>query len=354
MKAYDKAIELNLEDVAIWVGKGTALGRLGRHEEALKAYDKAIELNPEDAGIWAGKDIALLRLGRHEEALKALDKVIEFNPKDAAMWVVKGIILLEMDKYRKALEAFGKAIELNPRYAGAWQGKAEASYYINLTTEALEAIDKALSYDEGKPSFLNTKGVILIRLGSYEDAIRIFNEAFQEKSEHRFMFNKAVALLRLQRSAEAEEALQRAIDLTSGAKDRESKRSEKEYRKQLDRLRTSEYPIQWIQWWFNENDWIGWSKRILGGFFLVLLILYLVLPLVTLNVRLLEEQGRLWWISAGKDWQSYMVPVAVIIILLMSPMLRRFGPQGVDLQPILPPPEEAARRLVGEMQPRFD
>ena len=354
LKAYDKAVELNPEVATAWRGKGTILGRLEKYEEALKAYDKAIELNPKDADVWVGKDVALLKLGRYKEALKALDKVIELNPKDASVWVVKGIILLEMDKYRKALEALDKAIELNPKDADAWQGKAEASYYINLTTEALEAIDKALSYSEGKPSFLNTKGVILIRLGRYEDAICLFDEAFLKKSEHRFMFNKVAALLRLQRSAEAEEALQRAIDLTSGGKDRESKRSEKEYRKQLDRLRRSEYPIQWIQWWFNENDWIGWGKRILGGFLLVLLILYLVLPLVTLNVRLLEEQGRLWWISAGKDWQSYMVPVAAIIILLMSPMLRRFGPQGIELQPILPPPEEAARRLVGEMQPRFD
>ena len=321
------------------------------YEEALKAYDKAIELNPKDADVWLGKAVALLELGRYEEALKALDKLIELNPKDAAVWVVKGIILLEMDKYRKALEAFDKAIELNPKYAGAWQGKAEASYYINLTTEALEAIDKALLYDEGKPSFLNTKGVILIRLGSYEDAIRIFNEAFQEKSEHRFMFNKAVALLRLQRSAEAEEALQRAIDLTPSGKDRESKRSEKEYRKHLDRLRGIGHPAMWITWWFSEG---GWGRRVAGVVLLLLLVLYLVLPLVTLNVRLLEEQGRLWWISAGKDWQSYMVPVAAIIILLMSPMLRRFGPQGIELQPILLPPEEAARRMVGEMQPRFD
>ncbi|GAH87224.1 unnamed protein product, partial [marine sediment metagenome] len=184
--------------------------------------------------------------------------------------------------------------------------------------------------------------------------IRIFNEAFQKKSEHRFMFNKAVALLRLQRSEEAEETLQRAIELTSGAKDKESIKVGKEYRKQLGRLRRSRQPAMWITWWFSEVGWGGWGKRVVGVVLLLLLVLYLVLPLVTLNVRLLEEQGRLWWISAGKDWQSYMVPVAAIIILLMSPVLRRFGPQGVELQPILPPPEEAARRIIGEMQPRFD
>jgi len=48
------------------------------------------------------------------------------------------------------------------------------------------------------------------------------------------------------------------------------------------------------------------------------------------------------------------VPVAAIIILLMSPVLRRFGPQGVDLQPILQNKKEAARQMIGEMQPRFD
>lgn len=110
----------------------------------------------------------------------------------------------------------------------------------------------------------------------------------------------------------------------------------------------------WITWWFSAGGWGGWGKRVVSVVLLLLLVLYLVLPLVTLNVRLLEEQGRLWWISAGKDWQSYMVPVAAIIILLMSPVLRRFGPQGVELQPILLPPEEVAKRMVGEMQPQFD
>ena len=66
VKAFDKAIEINPQYEAAWVGKGTTLGSQGKYDEAVaKAFDRAIEINPQYADAWAGKGFALQLLGRN-------------------------------------------------------------------------------------------------------------------------------------------------------------------------------------------------------------------------------------------------------------------------------------------------
>ena len=43
---------------------------------ALKAFDEAINLKPKNSVAWRGRGIALLRLGRFQEALDAFDRAI--------------------------------------------------------------------------------------------------------------------------------------------------------------------------------------------------------------------------------------------------------------------------------------
>ena len=71
IKAYDKAIEINLQ--------GVALGKLGKSDEAIKAYDKAIEINPQDSDAWYNKGLALDNLNKYDEAIKALTKQLKLT-----------------------------------------------------------------------------------------------------------------------------------------------------------------------------------------------------------------------------------------------------------------------------------
>jgi len=80
---------------------------MGRYEDALKAYDSVIaaSLSPAMAGVtaqaWSGKGDALLKLGRNEEALEAFRQAIEIFPLNGDAWQGKG----------EALQALGKRIE---------------------------------------------------------------------------------------------------------------------------------------------------------------------------------------------------------------------------------------------------
>ena len=64
---YDKALEIDPNNVNAWNNKGDALFDLGRYEESLVCYDKALEIDPNNVDVWGSKGDALGRLGRYEE-----------------------------------------------------------------------------------------------------------------------------------------------------------------------------------------------------------------------------------------------------------------------------------------------
>ena len=50
-------------------------------------------------------------------------------------------------------------------------------------------------------------------------------------------------------------------------------------------------------------------------------------------------QGYLVWPNVGQGWQAHILPVAVLLLLLLSPMLRSIGPEGIQLDAVIPGPE---------------
>ena len=67
------------DSIHTWNDKGTALGKLERHEEALSCFEEAIKLYPEYLLALYGKGNSLRKLGRDEEAEQCLAKARELQ-----------------------------------------------------------------------------------------------------------------------------------------------------------------------------------------------------------------------------------------------------------------------------------
>jgi tetratricopeptide (TPR) repeat protein len=95
-----------------WYNKGTALGELGKYEEAIECYGKALKIDPNHADAWCNKGNALDKLGKYEGAIECCDKALKINPNFAGAWYNKGWTLDELGRHKEAQECFERAREL--------------------------------------------------------------------------------------------------------------------------------------------------------------------------------------------------------------------------------------------------
>jgi len=86
-------------------------------EKALEYYDKALEVNPENIIIWGNRGLILQELRRYDEALVCYDKVIEngntSDKKYLAALENKAIIYMNFGMYLEAYHLVMEALQIN-------------------------------------------------------------------------------------------------------------------------------------------------------------------------------------------------------------------------------------------------
>jgi predicted O-linked N-acetylglucosamine transferase (SPINDLY family) len=165
---------------------------LGRGAEAVRSYDRALELQPTLFEVHFNKALSLRQLGRFEEALRSCHHVLELRPGLTAAACLRAGLLADLQRTEEAIRAYDRLLERAP-------GHAEA---------------------------LNNRGVLLLEQGRPAEALSSFQNALRlptpeaaagevRASDLRpgAAFNCAVALMRLDRLAEADSSLAEALDL---------------------------------------------------------------------------------------------------------------------------------------------
>jgi tetratricopeptide (TPR) repeat protein len=167
----------NFPPVFIWNSIGRVLLESGRPAEAIKAYEKGYEsipgssLNETDKKTWLGrvhhgKGRALAKLGKHEEAWKEADtikKMIEEGGEQGkqfwpAYHYIAGYLKLEAGDHAKAVEHLKQADLTDPfhklllarAYEKAGDQASAQKLYKEITESTQITIERALSYPEAK------------------------------------------------------------------------------------------------------------------------------------------------------------------------------------------------------------
>ena len=135
--------EIDSHYAMAWSNKGADLALLGKYDEVVRAFDRAIVINLHYATAWSNKSAALASLGKYDDAIKAANKAIKFDPELAVASGNKGEALRKQGEYEEAIKILDQATELDPNLADAWNNKGEALNALGLTAEANEAFAKA-------------------------------------------------------------------------------------------------------------------------------------------------------------------------------------------------------------------
>jgi len=146
--AFRRCLELNPDDVSIWMLRGVALRCLRNVDEALACFDKAIELRPDSIEAWRRKGFTLRILNRTEEAIRCYDRIVELNPRDTAALNDKANVLDDLRRHAEAIKVYELVLAINPKDRYAIENK-----------EASERLLKRKAADDYRSQFFGPKPV---------------------------------------------------------------------------------------------------------------------------------------------------------------------------------------------------
>lgn len=123
-----------------------------------------------------------------------------------------GVELLDQHDIDAALNMFNKAIKLNSSYCMAYFNKGVAYFRLKEYSKAIEYVNKAIQLNPMlDPDYHATKGLILIKLQNYLEAIRCFHQAILIDPNHFDAYlNRGICLNNLKKYFEAIPSLNRA------------------------------------------------------------------------------------------------------------------------------------------------
>lgn len=210
---FNKAIELDGNNLDARVKRGDLLVSQGLDEQALAEYSKVLEKGPNHAVANEAAGCVYFRAGLYSEAETHLARAVALNPMLWKAHNFLGIIHDRNAEYDEAAEEFAAALELH-------RGSGVDEIYNNLGVvhiarrqygQAVETFRLALRSGGMSSRTYNNLGLALARMDRLDEALESFKYAGGEAKANN---NLGYVLLTENRPAEAVPYFERAIELS--------------------------------------------------------------------------------------------------------------------------------------------
>jgi tetratricopeptide (TPR) repeat protein len=208
-------VDRHPESAAAWRLLGDALYRSGDAAGGAEAYGRSIPASVNDRElIRAG---AALAEGNISTAERLLRTRLKADPHDVAAIRMMAELATRLGRYGDAQNLFRRALELAPGFDPARFGLALVLLRQSRLTEALAEVAALLDRDPANIGYRNLKASILVRLGDYDEPIRIYQSILAERPDQpRIWMSLGHALKTAGRAEEGIAAYRRSIAIEPG------------------------------------------------------------------------------------------------------------------------------------------
>ena len=156
----------------------------GNPLKAVELYDKAIEIDPNNLDAYCNSAMALSQLRQLDEALARLEHVIAVKADFTEAYMNRGLILCELNRWEAALASYEQAVALEPDYAEAHLACGHVLQELNQLDAALARCDSAIALvDDYEDAFVG-RGTLLHQLGRLDAARASYDRAIELKPDH--------------------------------------------------------------------------------------------------------------------------------------------------------------------------
>lgn len=205
-------IEANPGDADAYRLLGAALRRTGDDEEAEAAELQAISASVRDPVLLAAAQ-ALLD-NDLPTAERLLRPRLKEKPTDVAAIRMMAELAARLGRYGDSENLLRRALELAPGFAPARANLATVLYRQNRPAEAIAELAQLETNDDANPAHQNLKAAALGRIGSYEEAIQIYEQVLVRfPSQPKVWMSYGHMLKTIGRQADSIAAYRRATDL---------------------------------------------------------------------------------------------------------------------------------------------
>jgi tetratricopeptide (TPR) repeat protein len=169
----------SLSDIArVWAEIGSDMLTNGKLGAAIDAYDRAAHMSPRWGIPWLGRGNALLKIGRNNDALAAFDRAIASNDEATLLgWVGKSELFAVQGRPGAARDAYARIVTVQPRSWGDHRAQGRAHRKLGQFDAALASLAKAHALERSDPAVLMEQAGCLEEWGRDAEATAVLEEA---------------------------------------------------------------------------------------------------------------------------------------------------------------------------------
>jgi tetratricopeptide (TPR) repeat protein len=165
------------------IERGRRLLKAGQYEQAVRTCDAALDLAPDHPLHHGVRAQALLELGRLEQAERAFDEYLSCGGEALpGVFEGRGLARMKLGRYAEAAEDYTRALEREPT-GERYQHRGWAHFFDDAWKLALRDFERALARDPGQGDAYTGRGLALVMLGRYREAVVDAEEALRRKPE---------------------------------------------------------------------------------------------------------------------------------------------------------------------------
>ncbi len=195
---FDQAIKLQPSFAKAWADRCLAYSNKGEQDRAMQDCNTAIRLDPKGASAYAFRGDLFSNKGDDDRAIQDFSTAIQLDPNWMWPWNDRTTIYDKRHQWDLALQGHTRVIELapeNPRgYNGRCWTQAQAGREL---TQALADCNEALRLAPDYWAALNSRGLVELKLGSFERAIADYGAAVaRNQKDADSLYGRGVAKLK--------------------------------------------------------------------------------------------------------------------------------------------------------------
>jgi tetratricopeptide (TPR) repeat protein len=177
MAAYQRARELNPQNLQAWFNAGMIQHEEGMLRPAMASYRKALEIEPDQPKIWCNLGALQFQLGEFEQSVESLQRAVELKPDYARAWDNLAGSLCAEEKFEEAEVCCRRAINHKAQYADPSFKLGTICFQQDRLDEAEQAFRQALDWQPGYPLAGHYLAMILSRTQRLEEALEVCERA---------------------------------------------------------------------------------------------------------------------------------------------------------------------------------